>query len=139
MNEHHPPQILLAAAAVSVEPLTRALGDRYQCQHVSTMFQAKALLEQPCDLIVCGLYFDDSRMFDLLRHAKSDERTRRIPFVVVKASDGELSPTVQQGIEIACAALGADRFVEFTTWEKREGNAAAQQRLHGLIDKLLLA
>lgn len=97
------------------------------------------MLEQPFDLIVCGLHFDDSRMFDLLRHAKSNPRTRSIPFVVVKASDGELSPTLQQGIEIACAALGADCFVELTTWEKHGGNAVAQQRLHGLLDRLLAA
>lgn len=136
---NHPTRIrvLFAAAPLSLDPITRILGPDFQVTIADSLSHAKSLLDRPVDVIVCDLYFDESRMFDLLRHVKADEKTRTIPFIAVKASDGMLSPTLSQGVEIACNALGAEKFVELGAWENRYGPAEAHQRFRALIARAL--
>lgn len=137
MHEEHRFHILLAAAPSSSAQIAEALGDAHRISYADDLAHAKRQLEQDCDLIVCGLYFDESRMFDLLRYAKAEEQLRRIPFLAIKATEGELSPTLQQSIEIACAALGAEKFFELTKAERELGKDGARQRLRALLARLL--
>jgi hypothetical protein len=139
MTKENRVRILLAAAPDSAAPIAVALGasEEFHLNVVENLTQAKRQLEQPCSLIVCGLDFDDSRMFDLLRYVKADEHARRIPFLAIKATGHELTPTLQQGIEIACAALGADKFAEVTQWENSYGTEEAHRRLRALVKRLL--
>lgn len=139
MSLSSPVRILLAAAAFSREPIARALGPDYETSCAHTLWQGKTLLQRPVDLILCDLYFDDSRMFDLLRHARAEETTRRVPFLAIKATEGELSPAVLQGIEIACGALGAEKFIELSDWERRQGTEQAHERFRAVVRHILAA
>jgi len=137
LNLSPPPRILLAAAPVSLEPLALAIGSEFATNVAHNIAQAKAELVHSFDLVVCGLYFDDSRMFDLLRHMKAEASTRVIPFLAVKATPGQLSATLLQGVEIACAALGAEKFVELSEWVRLEGQPAAHTRFRNLVTRIL--
>lgn len=131
---------LVAAAPRSVEPIERALGAEHHITITNTLSHAKQLLTESTDsteLIVCGLYFDESRMFDLLRYVKADEKLRAIPFIAIKATDPALSRTLHQSIEIACGALGAEKFVELTEWEEHYGAEAAQTRFRALVARVV--
>jgi len=139
LNPSNPTRILLAAAPVSLEPLELAIGPGFTRSVARNMAQAKAELMHPFHLVVCGLYFDDSRMFDLLRHVKAEASTRATPFLAVKASSGQLRAPLLQGVEIACAALGAERFVELSEWVRRDGQMAAHTRFRSLISRILAA
>lgn len=134
-----PIRTLLAASDTCREVVVAALGSGHEVVHARTLQQARSLVRLPLDLIVCGLCFDESRMFDLLRQAKSDEASKVLPFLAVKGTDGELSPAVLQGIEIACAALGAEKFIELTEWERRDGKEVAHQRFRAVIRHILAA
>jgi hypothetical protein len=71
--------------------------------------QAERLLcERPFDLIVCTVFFDESRMFDLLRFAKSEVEWAQIPFVCVRLRRHVLDAAIaREGLAFTCQALGA--------------------------------
>lgn len=135
---NRPIRALVAAAPRSFDPIVSALGSAFQLVHASHLSQAKSFLSEPFDVIVCGMHFDDSRMFDLLRYAKAEERTRPIPFLAVKATAGDLSPTLLQSVEIACGALGAEKFVDLSEWETRFGIEATHARFRALIERVVM-
>src|SRR3954469_25236068 len=77
-------RILVAA---SREP--RAIVERIIAGHESsfaeTMAQGEQLLrERTFDLIICTIVFDESKMFDFLRLAKSRPEWQRIPFICAR-------------------------------------------------------
>jgi hypothetical protein len=68
--------------AASPEP--RAIVERilagHELAYAETMAQGEQLLrEQAFDLIICTIVFDESKMFDFLRLAKSRLEWQRIP------------------------------------------------------------
>ena len=69
------------------------------------------LREDPFDLVVCTIVFDESKMFDLLRLVKSRPELQQIPFVSVRAGAHIFrSPRRLDGIAFTCRELGADFF-----------------------------
>ncbi|HEY4540827.1 MAG TPA: hypothetical protein VIG66_00460 [Noviherbaspirillum sp.] len=139
MNTKKKLRILVAAAPSASGAIESALGDEHEVVRAENLSQAKQQLENVIDMTVCDLYFDDSRMFDLLRRAKADESTRTMPFLAIKTSDGALSATLRQGVEIACAALGAEKFIDLAQWEQSYGRPAAHERLRALVAHALQA
>src|SRR5687768_18094971 len=54
----------------------------HELSSAGTVAQAEQLLsDQVFDLIVCAIDFDESKMFDLLRSAKTNVSWQEIPFV----------------------------------------------------------
>jgi hypothetical protein len=76
---------------------------------------ASEMLRSECDLalILCGVHFDESRMYDLLRLAR--ESQPHIPFVACRVLETRLSHISVQAIAIAAEALGAKAFVDLPT------------------------
>jgi hypothetical protein len=75
-------------------------------------------------------------MFDLLRYAKADPGTRRIPFLCIRVIEGGLDDTLYQSVDIATKALGAAGFIDLLRWETKFGAEEAHQRLRNLVDEL---
>jgi len=77
-----------------------------------TVIEAVALLEINADIamIICTVYFDESRMFDLLRFAR--EKFAAIPFVCCRLFEGGLSRTSTQHLTVAAETLGAAVFID---------------------------
>lgn len=90
---------------------------------------AESFLPQDIDLIVCGLQFDESRMFDLLRKVKAEPSTRNIPFLCVKAVSGALDRTISESIKIATQALGATGFCDLAEQKELLGEEAAIRQI----------
>jgi response regulator of citrate/malate metabolism len=92
---------------------------------VRTMREAHALLEdQRCSLVVIGVYFDDSRMFDLVRFVRNDDIHNEVPIVCVRGSPGFTAVTTRT-LEMAVKALSADAFVDLLHFDdERAGEAA---------------
>src|SRR5688500_14398082 len=79
----------MARILVAASPEPRAVVERILAGHelacAETMAQAEQLLrERTFDLILCTIVFDESRMFDLLRLAKSRPEWQPIPFVAAR-------------------------------------------------------
>lgn len=125
---------MLAADSAKAEPALRTLFAADFTLHIAnTVPKALAILDESFDVILCGVHFDDSRMFDMLRIAKADPRTRAVPFVCYRNLDTDLGPTVVEGLEISTKALGAAMFVDFCTLKRRLGVPSADAHFRDLV------
>jgi len=98
------------------------------------MAQAEHLLrERTFDLIICTIVFDESKMFDLLRLAKSSSEWQRIPFVVARVRPHILSsPTALRDAAFTCGTLGAEAFLDIADYQvdpEREMREAIERLL----------
>jgi CheY-like chemotaxis protein len=106
-------KILVAASAEPRAFLERVLaGHEFFC--AETLARAAQLLgEQSFDLIICTIVFDESKMFDLLRLAKSMPERQRIPFVCARVMTHILrSPTARKAAAFTTRELGAEAFLD---------------------------
>src|SRR5438270_10275148 len=65
------------------------------------------------DLIVVGMHFDESRMFDVIRFARLHGRNRDTPIVAVRGMPSDFSEGTHNAIGHAVEALGGNGFIEF--------------------------
>jgi CheY-like chemotaxis protein len=107
-----------------------ALLSGHELTFVSTLEEAKRTLTgHNFDLIVIGVHFDESRMFDLLRHVRGQERHRATPVVCVLSAEFSRHAIAAEGLEIAVKALGGTAYANLKT----SGDAEVRR----LIDELL--
>jgi|SRR5687767_9609428 len=106
----------------------------WQVAFARTMSQAHAALDGArYDLVAIGVYFDDSRMFDLVRAVRSDEEHGEVPIVCVRGRPGFTAITTRT-LEVTLKALAADEFLDLLHFGDDEaGNAA----LRAAVDRYL--
>ena len=79
----------------------------------SSMAQAMAALRHDgFSLIVIGLYFDESRMFELLTHVRSLPVYEDAAVVCVQGREQTLPEPVMRTVDMAVKALGGTAFVD---------------------------
>jgi hypothetical protein len=152
MGERKVKRILLAESAAAMPLAYESFGVRDTdvpmlgisengtvCQLVpcTSLAAAESFLRHEIDLIVCGLEFDESRMFDLLRKVKSEAATRSIPFLCVKSRSGALDRTIHESIEIAVHALGAKGFYDLAQQRQLLGEETAIRQIGAHIYRLV--
>lgn len=130
-------RILVADLPAGVATLENVIGIEAVILGANSLPQAISFLRSTVSLVVCGIHFDDSRMFDLLRMAKADPSTRDVPFLCYRDMDSALSSTVLESLRIACQALGAAAFVDLFELKSRYGVQEADQRFRQVILNLL--
>jgi DNA-binding NtrC family response regulator len=102
---------------------------------VRTLEQAERAIEHTqFDLILVSVHFDESRMFDFLRHLQARGTHAQCP-VVCTRSYRFVSPAIStNGLEITVKTLGCKLLLDLTKYrDDAQGNAAIRQ----LLDKLL--
>jgi hypothetical protein len=114
-----------------------AVLTRYELSFVSTLADARAALQAgDFHLIMIGLSFDESRMFDLLQCVRTDAGYSQVPVVCfrgIEDSEGH-GKLALEGVEAACKAMGANVFFDLLAFtDDARGNAAIRK----LIDDLL--
>ena len=128
----------MARILVAASPEPRAVVERILAGHelsgAGTMAQAEQFLrEGTFDLIICTIVFDESRMFDLLRLAKSRPEWQPIPFVAARVRPHILrSPTALRGTAFTCGTLGAEAFLDIADYQvdpEREMREAIERLL----------
>lgn len=79
-----------------------------------TMDGVRTALAQHYDALLVAVRFDESRMFDLLRHMKSDTTLSQVPIVCYESGRRALKETKlgRKAVELASRALGVDDFVD---------------------------
>jgi len=121
---------ILVAAYPEGHRRLRAVLVGHDLVFAETLFEAEAALAAaPFDLAAIGTRFDESRMFDLIRHIRADEKTSGIAIVCFRgilfrrASDKVLV----EGLSLGCEALGAV-FHDFISYPDDEaGNKAIRE------------
>ena len=128
-------KILLAAS-----PEPRAIIERIIAGHdlscAETMARAEQLLhEATFDLIICTIVFDESRLFDFLRIAKSRPEWHRIPFVCARVRAHIVrSPTALKAAAFTCRELGAAAFLDIADYQV-DPEREMRDALERLLDK----
>jgi hypothetical protein len=85
-------RILAAVAPAALPAIRGALVNKVVVLPAHTLDDACQVLVSRVDMIIAGVHFDDSRMFDLLRIAKADPTYRDIPFLCIRGVSGPIAP-----------------------------------------------
>ncbi len=113
--------------AVAVE---RALGGYVELVTAHTFDDAMKRLQQRGDiaLVLCGIYFEETRMFELLRTAK--HKFPGVPVVCCRIGQSEVPQVTLEAIGIAAKSMGAEEFVDVPLLRP---DAAADQEFRRLV------
>jgi hypothetical protein len=116
---------VLVADVPEVQARVAAVLAQERVVFVHTLAAALAALGgDDFDLVLIGLHFDDSRMFDLVREVRSGSRNRAVPIVCWRMRPFAF-PISMQVIEVTVKALGAQSFADLAAYASEEdGNAA---------------
>lgn len=107
----------------------------------STIDEAFEAAYAGVDLIIIGTYFDNGRMFDLLRKLKSSDQTRNSPVLCVRAItapeafDRSSRPLFSNldVVATACRALGAVDFIDYCSRQDAGGVERASLELRSAV------
>ncbi|CAN5117017.1 hypothetical protein BH10CYA1_BH10CYA1_63320 [soil metagenome] len=106
-------RILIAGTPDSVATIERILGQQYQFIAVSTMAEAVVQLkEEAFDLIMIGVHFDDSRMFELLPRVRATPEQSGKPIICFATRDTPLTRTMNETIDMVSKKLGAWMYLD---------------------------
>jgi CheY-like chemotaxis protein len=122
-------RILVADRPESDRRISEILAG-HELVFVRTMAQAqRALAGAKFDLIIIGVHFDDSRMFDLLRHLPAGSRA-----VCARSQHFVSQAITLEGLEIAAKTLGCTLFLDLTWYaDDATGNGAVRKLLEALL------
>lgn len=126
-------RVLAADAPDGIATLRNILEPTAELVAATAMRDALELLKGKIDLMVCGIHFESSRMFDLLRLAKADPLARAKPILCYRDLSSELPPTILQSLTIACTALGAVGFVDLYSLKQEVGTINADMRFLAIV------
>jgi hypothetical protein len=130
------PRILAAIAAEAIPELYKAVGEEFEIVPVHALYDAiRQLQDQHIDLILCGMFFDESRMFDLLRFVRANFPA--IPFATCRVLAVRPAPSISlEAVQIGAEALGAAGFINLPDLERLYGDQK-YERFRGLLRKYL--
>lgn len=127
-------KVLAADKPEGIQTLRNILNGHADILSASTLSDAAAMLNgQSVDLILCGIHFDDSRMFDLLGLARQSARTKDIPFLVFRDMANQLDRIFSKSIEIAAMSLGAIGFIDLFSLKQNFGIVEADKQFRRLV------
>jgi CheY-like chemotaxis protein len=91
--------------------VVRALGEYAILERAASYGEAVARLKDndDIDLVICGIYFDEIRMFDLLRYVRHE--LPGVPVLCARLGDTEVPPVTLEATSIAATTMGAAAFL----------------------------
>ena len=105
-------KVLVADIPEMDDRIRECLPD-HELVFVRTMYEAAlALRHDGFSLIVIGLHFDESRMFELLTHVRALNHYKDAAVVCVQGVDLILPEAVMRTVDMAVKALGGTAFVD---------------------------
>jgi hypothetical protein len=130
-------RILLACVRQAYTRLFTILS-AHELTYASTLSDAQAALKiDRFNLIMIGTRFDGSRMFDLLRYVKADDKYSRVPVICfrgMKFGDTE-EKFIVRTVEMACKEMGANSFFDLLAFaDDSLGNAGVRSIINRLLE-----
>ena len=130
-----PKRILVADTSDSDRRLSAILAGQ-DVTFARTIGEAQRLLaQQQFDLVMIGVHFDDSRMFDLVRHVRAGGHHAGKPVACVRSHRFISAAAISlEGLEIAARALACNVFLDLTKYpDDAHGNAEVRKLLDALL------
>jgi hypothetical protein len=104
-------RILAAVRPQGGVAVRRALGEYAEVVPVYKYDDAvKALRTGAFELVLCGVFFDETRALDLLRLVRKEFAA--VPFVGCRIGDRVVSPVMVEAMAIAAKSMGAVAFID---------------------------
>jgi hypothetical protein len=122
----------------AVDHLRKTLQGAWRLDAARTLDQARQAITPDTPLVLCGVHFDEGRMYDLLRWLRAQPELRHIPFLTMRALEGELDDAMYESVKIATGALGGNGFIDLMRWERRYGAHEAARRFADAVTGLAL-
>lgn len=112
-----------------------AILSGYDLAFVRTLGEAQRLLaREKFALVLIGVNFDDSRMFDLLRHLQATGAHVGCAVICMRSQHFGSHAITIEGLEIAAKALGCNLFLDLTWYaDDATGNGAVRTLLEALL------
>jgi len=138
--------ILIAAVPAAVTVIANALGSVARMMTAHTLDEAVQAAVAGVDLIIAGTYFDNGRMFDLLRRLKEDARTQSLPVLCVRGVSAPhllgaetTQPTLAslQVVASASEVLGAAGYIDLFARQQAVGLEQANAELRESVQRHL--
>jgi hypothetical protein len=129
-------KFLIAAATKGSSRMHDILKPPHELVFVTTL-QEGLDAAAGCDLFVCGLEFDESRMFDFLRRLNENKALRLKPRVCVRFFATNTPDNVIDGLEVAARAVGAHGLIDVPALEEEYGIEGANQKVREEIESAL--
>jgi len=128
-----PPRALAAFPPFALELAERVLANDLELVPVKTMADAVNALAAHSDfrVVLCGVHFDESRMYDLLQHVRTAYPA--LPFLCCRILDSEIPRISREAIRIAAESLGATFFIDLPALAKDLGAQDAERRFRTLV------
>jgi hypothetical protein len=125
--------VLAACPPFALPPLEKALGGYVTLLHASSLDAAEAALRanSRISMVVCGVYFDESRMYDLLALVKRE--FTHVSFVCVRVLDAEISKISREALRIASERMGADAYLDLPSLVEKHGKEEAERFLRSQV------
>jgi CheY-like chemotaxis protein len=115
--------------------LERILGG-HELTVAASVDQAKDELQaHEFAMVILGVHFDESRMFELLRLVRTYKANELTPVVCMLTTESRLSDVALEGIDHAAKAMLANAFLNLN---KFPDDAAGNARVRRIIDYLIL-
>jgi CheY-like chemotaxis protein len=125
---------VLAGVISGTDARLQKVLDGHEVCFVRTMAEATAALDdwQP-ELVIVGMRFDESRMFDLLRYIRADERYSALPVICLRVNARLLAGLTVEGVKLASRELGSELFLDFQEFpDDVQGNAEIRSAIESL-------
>lgn len=107
----------------------------YELEFARTLGAAqRAVDRERFALVLVGVHFDESRMFDLLRYLQARGRPTGCAVICMRTHQFASTSITIEGLEIAARTLGCNLFLDLTWYaDDAAGNAAVRQLFDALI------
>lgn len=126
------PPVIAAFTGHVVPYLEKTVGHYVDVIAVRTVEDALERLheDQSIALVLCGVYFNGSRMFELMRHVR--QINPHLPFIACRILPLELPRVSIEALTIALQSLGAC-YVDVPQLEEKYGQEAAEAEFRSLV------
>ena len=105
--------ILIADLKQGTNKLTALLSSKYQLDYAETMSEIVQIANRkPLDLLIIGLLFDDSRMYDTVRMARNAPSLSTIPVIGFSDEHTSMSISGRDAIENIMHLVGACDYID---------------------------
>lgn len=127
--------VLMAIRQEDVPLAKNIIGNTVRAVFCHSLEQAQASLDHTIDSVVCGVHFDNGKVFDYLRHVRSRADTRHLSVFILLGAGSRYSPSIIHGMRRAAEVLGATAFTDLTHLTHKFGREQAFEILRqGLRD-----
>lgn len=117
--------LLLAIRPEDTHLATAIIDNPDHAVFCHTYEQAQASLNDGIYAVVCGVHFDNGKVFDYLRYVRSHPAMHDVPIFILLGNSSRYSPSIVHGMRRAAEVLGVTAFTDLIRLTDKVGKEQA--------------